>query len=242
MIEYVAVSVQGTQRKTNEDLIMVNDCFVSKGPCCGKSEKTLFAMICDGVGSTDDGRRAAEIAAAGFLGFDVSLASPITIIRQIAEINDAILLERKTSLRSMASTIAGVMLYDNVFMTFNLGDTRIYQHKKGSLLLKSKDHVLSGVGAKGKNDEDKDKNGILSGYLGDQSPTAPSIRRGLIEDRDTGFIVCSDGVYKAIKDSDILAVMDTDRTIDQKARAILDTSLQNGSTDDMSLLVIRRTV
>ena len=71
---------------------------------------------------------------------------------------------------------------------------------------------------------------------------APSIRRGLIEDRDTGFIVCSDGVYKTITAGDILAIMDTDRTINQKARAILDTSLQNGSTDDMSLLVIRRTV
>lgn len=142
----------------------------------------------------------------------------------------------------MASTIAGVMLYDNVFMTFNLGDTRIYQYKNGSLLLKSKEHVLPGAGADGKSDEDKNRNGILSGYLGDESFKAPSIRRGLIEDRDISFIVCSDGVYKAIKDSDILAVMGTDRTIEQKARAILDISLQNGSTDDMSLLVIQRTV
>lgn len=240
MIEYYAVSVQGTQRKANEDLIMVNDHIALEGPCCGKSEKTLFATICDGVGSTDDGRRAAEIAAAGFLGYDVSLASPINIMRQIATINNAILLEQKKSQRSMAATIAGIMLYENVFITFNLGDTRIYQYKNGSLLLKSKEHVLPGAGADGKSDEDK--NGILSGYLGDESFKAPSIRRGLIEDGDISFIVCSDGVYKAIKDSDILAVMGTDRTIEQKARAILDISLQNGSTDDMSLLVIQRTV
>ena len=50
---------------------MVDNIVLYEGDLEGCSETALAAVICDGVGGTHDGAKAAEMVAMGFKNFDV---------------------------------------------------------------------------------------------------------------------------------------------------------------------------
>lgn len=237
-VEYVACTAKGSARIRNEDRVMINNEIIAEGILCGiVEEKGVIAVVCDGVGSTDGGAEAAEMIAKSFMGFDTATCSPLTLSRHLHKVNRAVVKEQsnKRDIRSMASTTAGLILASNRFIIFGLGDTRIYKFIDKKLSLITKDHTVSerqqflGFGS----DE------AITCYIGGGGYVCyPSFRKGFVEN-DSLFVICSDGVYKSLENKDIENILCSESSLEQKEKAILNKSLQNGSTDDMSLVLIK---
>lgn len=239
VFEYVASSEKGSRRNKNEDRIMINDTVVSEGVISGVREKSFITVICDGVGGIDGGEIAAEIVSSGFIEYDIDKASPFALNNHLKKLNALIIHEQKKrpEFKHMASTIAGIIIWDNRFLLFNLGDTRIYETKAGSVLLKSKDHTAK---IKCLEDDGCVQRECLTEYLGGYNHACnPNIIKGHLSDDEGCFLVCSDGIYKKISEDVLRDILLDNSSLEDKRRAILNLSIQNGSTDDKSIVLIR---
>ncbi len=223
MIEFYAYSQKGKSRQENEDRIMVGSKLLSEGKESGKRGCSLVATVCDGVGGTSGGAFAAEIAANAFRDYPAAKASPCSLSRQLHHINRTICLG--TGDTEPASTVAGLAFYESRFLLFNLGDTRIYSFCSNKLVRLSKDHTQEGTLA-------------LTGYLGgDGAGCRPYIARGIARENST-YLICSDGIYKFIPEDKLAHILSQTVDLEKKARAILRHALQNGSGDDVSIVLL----
>lgn len=239
MFEYVASSIKGNGREKNEDRIMVNNTVVSDGSISGMKEKDFIAVVCDGVGGTAGGEIAAEMVASGFVGYEVGKASAYSLNHHIQNINTSVLNAQKQLPRykNMASTAAGIMFWKNRFLMFNLGDTRIYEVKDNLILIKTKDHTLKTERGE---ESQSIQRGALTRYIGGFGHACnPSIVRGCITGDERCYLVCSDGIHKKIPDEVLGNILSDGSSLEDKKRAILNLSTQNGSTDDKSLVLVR---
>ena len=239
MFEYIASSKKGSGRIKNEDRVMVNDTVVSDGSISGMKENGFIAVVCDAVGGTRGGEMAAEMVASGFVGYEVEKASAYSLNHHLQRLNASVMDAQKHLLgyNSMASTAAGIMFWKNRFLLFNLGDTRIYEAKDESILLKTKDHTM------GEADMEKSqgvRRDALTRYIGGFGRVCkPSIIRGCISGDESCFLVCSDGIHKKIPEDVLRDILSDGSTLEDKKRAIMSLSTQNGSTDDKSLVLVR---
>lgn len=240
MIEYCACSMKGTTKTLNEDRVMVNNQMLTSDNSFGETDADLVAVVCDGVGSTSGGALAAEMIAQSFQYCNPAMSSPLSVTRHLHKINRDIVEYQKSNphTNDMASTVAGLLIYKNKYLLFNLGDTRIYEYSEGKLKLLSKDHTVSNQMCT--LEEMHASGDAITSYIGGYGHACnPYIRTG--ETTEGGyFLICSDGVYKSLADSKLQEILSQKTTDVEKKRAILRLSLQNGSPDDMSLVLIKR--
>jgi len=228
--EYIACSRKGEPKDKNEDCVMVNKFEITRGYCIGKTDKIILAIICDGVGST----KGADIASKKIINYfkrleEKELVSPRIICKHLFNINKEILDSQKKNGNNcdMASTVAGLLVSNNRYITFNIGDTRIYKFYRNNMTCISRDHVIINL-----------QKNTLYGYLGgDGYGFYPSIQKGKIENGSI-FILCSDGVYNCISEMEMVNILGSNNELIEKGRAIIEKVFQNGSKDDTSLIVI----
>lgn len=228
MFKYCAHSGKGTRRKINEDRIMIDNMILQTPHYSGKNNSQFMAVVCDGVGCTNSGGLAAEKIAKSFKYFEIDSCSPLVLFRHLYKVNRDIVAEQSKdpNTKAMASTVAGLIMIKNRYLLFNLGDTRIYSFHNGKLRIVTKDHIEPSM------------DNCITSYLGGNGFACfPSFRKGVLENR-CKFLMCSDGIYKSIKDDDLKGILGANTEIEEKERAIMKLALRNGSTDDKSLVLV----
>lgn len=236
MINYSAYTCKGIRKEANDDRILVDNMILSKASHSGKKKRALVSVVCDGVGSTTYAAETAEMIANSFIKFRADKSSPNILTRHLKRINEDIIEEQnqKNSGYSMASTVAGLIIYENSYLAFNLGDTRIYKMQSGDLSLISYDHTV-------RNENLFNPNGnkdALTRYMGgDGRACFPSFRRGNVENNSI-FLLCSDGIYKSINEREIKDVLESEITLSRKTAELYRLAVKGGSTDDTSIVLI----
>lgn len=234
MFNYCAYTQKGSGHKVNEDRIIVDGRVLTQTHCSGSTVKSFFAAVCDGVGGVSGGDLAADMVAKSLVRFNnCDYVTPATFGHHLRVVNSYIALKQKENMKysNMASTVAGISISNNKYVLFNLGDTRIYKYHDGKLSKITRDHIAQGG-------LERDHN-IITRYLGGYgNACCPSYNKGNSENGSL-FLLCSDGVYKGQTEDEIKRILGNDCTLEEKEKAILELSLQNGSTDDMSLVIVR---
>lgn len=203
-----------------------------------------MAVVCDGVGGEPHGELAASIAVAGFKDIKDKIISPYTIAEAISSVNKDIQewQQKDYEYEGMSTTIAGVSLVGNSFLAFNAGDTRVYMYCSGELRQISTDHTkicqknLREVGEGEKNCVGQN---VVTHFLGGTGNSwFPSLNQGRVEESGALFMLCTDGIYKEIESGDFLQILSHDMSIKEKCQAIMNKAVHNGSTDDMSIILL----
>ena len=233
--EYIAVTIKGENNKYNNDRVLVGNTILSSDidikTCIGESSESLVAVICDGVGKSNHAAMAATIAVETFCSinlqewFEKRLETGNHVFDCLHSINNRIRLYKPSEYRNKyATTIAGLMIYNNRYMVLNLGDSRVYKYSDGMMKQISKDHII---------------HGSLSRYLGANTARCnPEIQQGFINKGDY-FIVCSDGLYKSITDIQIEEILSNqERSLEQKQKKLISEIIQNKRNDDISFIMI----
>lgn len=246
MFEYMAYTEKGSKRQCNEDRILISNTkgntILSEGLLNGETEGPFLALICDGAGGTNGGQIAAEIAAGGFIGFDIASASPLSLYSHIHSINDRIRDEQRclNNCPLMAAAAAGIMFLENRFMLFHLGDSRIYEMQNGFLVQKTRDHTLACERGGWNTSASGPARNMLTRYFGGSGHARRSdIMKGFIKEDESLFLLCSDGVHQKIPVEALERIMADPSALEEKKRAIMNLSIQNGSADDKSLVLIQ---
>lgn len=156
------------------------------------------AVLCDGVGSAAEGAEAAKRVVSHILeNFRVrpkSWSMEKTIKSFIRSINAILYQESQINYQrsEIVTTLALVAIQGNRLYGANLGDSRIYLYRKGSLEQLSIDHAMNEPGYEN----------VLTQAIGISEDIHPYYFENIIQKEDT-ILLCSDGLYNILSSDQI---------------------------------------
>ena len=245
-IRAACASNVGKRRQKNEDNFVFNSVRLdgedggtaaTLSMECSSSEGLYFAVF-DGIGGESDGE-AASLAAAQKL---LELAgrkkpfymSDVKFFNQLmSELNVAVLAKgRELVSERMGTTCAFIYLGSQYAHTVNVGDSRVYLWRDGSLRQLSVDdvaaHPLPGR-----------RKTPITQHLG-MNPMevkmVPHIKRTelVVGDR---YLICSDGLTDMLTDDDIRELLTDNATQKAAVERLIEQALNNGGRDNVTVIV-----
>ena len=154
-----------------------------------------IAIVCDGVGSADEGAEAARRVTthlmSNFKNRPLSWSIEKSIKTFTASINSILYQESMVNYErpELVTTLAMVIVEGNRLYAINVGDSRIYLQRKGILSQLSQDHVM----------EEKGYDGVLTQAIGIDKEVSAYYFENIINEKDK-ILLCSDGLYTIMND------------------------------------------
>lgn len=265
-INAVAKSHTGCVRTVNEDSIYIHGESMKMGEGYYTSslktnlsdEDSLVFAVCDGMGGEAFGERASYIAIQEVYTLHKKLIATQNqeaqtqterentvndyIKRANARINDEI----KKNGKSMGTTVVLLYIYGKNAYFYNLGDSRVYIQRNEQLTQISQDHTVTGrlvrIGAITQEQaQTHPGRNQLTQCLGTPEDelsleiykTPPlEIKEGDI------YLLCSDGLTEMCNDTEINRILRQNKDIETAANDLIQSAINNGGHDNVSLILI----
>lgn len=142
-----------------------------------------FAVVCDGVGSMEDGeyasRKSVQMLCSWMDSLETDVGLGIQLCGAVKKINRYIVDQAEKNKLRTASTLSALLLYEHMYYIAHVGDSRIYLLQESSLQQLTPDQT---------------RNGKLANYMG--KPRGFEVYYGEGRIFSAGFLLCSDGFYK----------------------------------------------
>ncbi|WP_348269470.1 protein phosphatase 2C domain-containing protein [Edaphobacter paludis] len=215
-----------------------------------KTSHSTFVLVADGVGGDGGGGQAAEIARTEYirsLKSSGSAIQPAEALKLATRAVNARIEECRRSgpaaFNKMSSTVALVLLQDNVAYIGHLGDSRVYRAREDGLMCLTRDHsVVRTMIEKGIISEAQAENHpsshILTHSLGQVDVELEVSSHALAT--DDVFLLCSDGLWAYVPEAAIYGVL-AERPLQTAVAAdtLLRSALDAGAPDNVSIAVLR---
>ncbi len=211
----------------------------------------LLLAVCDGMGGLSGGRLASTIAVnqlAGYCRENYAHKSATQLLASaIIAANQAILNQSKANAQRMGTTVAALLLTPDAACIAHVGDSRIYQLRKGKLLFKTQDDSKAWLRVLGKElteeeartHEDSD---VLTKALGIALDTTPTVNKLNYKKGDV-FLLCSDGVWNLKPEKELLHLVSSEKDMSKMIPWLLNDLNQNaaangGGHDNLSAIAL----
>ena len=234
--ECVSKTDVGLRRKVNEDSMLV------------RVDRGLWA-IADGMGGHDAGDVASAMVTAALMrlpivyGLDNLVESAVGALNRVNH-ELIILAGSNGEQRTIGSTVVGLAIAGGQFRCFWAGDSRAYRVRDGQIARLTRDHSLV---------QDLVAAGMLDPAEADNHPNSNVITRavGVVEELKVEtvsgdalpgdqFLLASDGLTRLVDDRELLAEL-TSRGPAEAADRLVETVLQRGAPDNVSLIIATMT-
>ncbi len=203
------------------------------------SSKGISIALADGISSSDVSQIASETAVKGFLEDYYSTSESWTVKTSVQRVlfatNSWLYSQTRNSQyryeqdRGYVCTFSTMILKSTTAHIFHVGDSRIYRMLDNNLEQLTEDHRLW---------VSQDKN-YLRRALGMKEQVDIDYRELALEVGDV-FILATDGIYEYAADKFIVDAIKTHHSdLDKAASIILDEAYKRGSTDNLTIQVIR---
>ena len=243
-LRVAALTHIGKRRHVNEDCIAVGAQIRSEqmtDPSLHtlRLESRCVCLVADGMGGHPAGDVASRIA------IETLSAEPLNphmddeaIIAAVRKANHTLFaaMERTPEVIGMGTTIAGLTACESEIVTFNVGDSRIYRVRDGSVEQISTDDSEEIITSFMSMDfPTRALNQCLGGYPGVEEIT-PHVMREPAQPGST-YLICSDGLHDMLNDATIGACLTTD--LDQSVRTLFECAMAEGGIDNISIILAR---
>lgn len=238
--ELYAISEKG-HRINNEDSLFPE-------PESAKNNQRLF-MVCDGVGGSEKGEIASDLACQSLASyFSTFLEGSLNakfmdkaLLYTEAKFEDYIRIHPES--KGMATTLCLAHFCSNGVTIAHLGDSRVYQFRKGKILFKTEDHTLVNTWL---------KMGSITPEKAAVHPQRNVITRAIVDTEnhvqaDLSFIqdilpgdyifLCSDGVLESFSDEELSQLFEECTSSAQLKNKILE-KCERHSRDNFSYYII----
>lgn len=228
-------SHRGTIRKKNEDAILMHSKVFQSGTHQLEVDGIVRFFVADGVG----GAPAGEVASKFVLdklneNFDQdAFPDHDTMIKNFRGINASMFefCNLNPQYSGMASTLSGVFISGQQYRMFNAGDscTFIFRDQKLEKLTNSGQVELY------------PESSLLTNYFGgfqdSLSPKALAVSSELKS--DDIFVISTDGLFHCFPVEQLEKILSNNKPLHEKARMILEKSLDMGAPDNISCIFIK---
>ncbi len=202
-------------------------------------------LVCDGVGGVEKGEVASEIVADTFLRVfsERPDADPRDALRE-AERALSAHIDKNPDSAGMATTLTFSQVRKDGILVAWVGDSRVYQFRKGQIVYVTKDHswvneaVEAGILTPEEAVDHPKSNVITRAVQGTDRPAKAD--QVLLKDIRPGDCImhCSDGVLEAWDDEDLSALFNSDDDIDAMM-AKLQADCETDSRDNYTAIIYR---
>lgn len=240
----------GLKREGNEDAF------------CSAEDLGLY-IVADGMGGHRAGEVASRIAVdtiresykkwvkektseEDIFGFpDASLSPMGNIIRSSIRLANRIIFELATDRKEyegMGTTIVVLLITTELIIAANVGDSRLYLIRDGTIERLSKDHTIV---------SEQIELGIMTEEDAVSSPMKHILTRTLGSSKDVDtevfeiepsehdrFILCTDGITDLIKDEEILSMTEEEESPESLCHQLIETVLDRGAHDNATVISV----
>jgi serine/threonine protein phosphatase PrpC len=232
--ECVSRTHVGLKRKINEDSILA------------ESDRGLW-VVADGMG----GHHAGEVASAAVV--DALRRLPdyedldrltSTAVESLRQVNDELirLARSNGSDRTIGTTVVGLFIAGQRFRCFWAGDSRAYWVRDGEIMRLSRDHSLvqdlidAGM-LTPEEAEGHENSNVITRAVGVREKLEVDTVSGDAQSGDF-FLLASDGLTRLVDDAEIAGEL-ANASLEQAADKLIDTVLERGAPDNVSLIITR---
>ncbi|MCD8012094.1 MAG: protein phosphatase 2C domain-containing protein [Lachnospiraceae bacterium] len=256
LLQAVVVNHKGRVRGNNEDNFCLNGIYMEREEMddgalletsCGDGLQ-LYA-VCDGMGGAECGEEASylavkELAAGKRLFSPQADAKEVTgLLRRISE---KIYAEAGWKGKKSGTTTAVMLVNRGRVLFANVGDSRIYRFREGTLTQMSLDHskvqrmISMGILTAEQAKTDPDRH-VITQYLGmpPEIKVSPyfaaerQLRRGDV------CLLCSDGLTDMVEENRMEEILQENEDLPEAARRLSEEALNNGGRDNVTVLLVR---
>ena len=239
IIAYACCCHVGRKRKENQDNYLCEGLYrhidrdTKVYPLTGETsmrKPSVFGVF-DGLGGEQDGEIASYLASSLAARFSWGRHQEKDLTTLCFKINRAICgYVKETGLQSAGTTAAMVSFFGRRMVVCNIGDSRVFHVRDGSIRQISKDHVdLSSGSAKPP----------LSQCLGipeEELQIVPYVARISYKIGDR-FLLCSDGITDMLSEETILEIVEK-KSVKKAARNLIRCALDAGGRDNATLILL----
>lgn len=252
IINFAVRSETGLVRTNNEDNFFCNGIFMSNSerekPFFLKGNSTLPCIfgVCDGMGGEDCGEIASFLTVETLSEYSnqIKLGSNQNVIDFVRAANSKLLsLMNKNNIRT-GTTLALVVLKENFFTVYNLGDSRIYRLQNKRLIRVTDDHTVAedkvrlGLLTPKKAELTYEKN-ILTKCIGIfDNEITPDVNGPYDFNDNQKILICSDGLTDMLSYNEISNIILSTNDISENVNNLVDKALLNGGKDNVTCLII----
>ena len=228
----------GTVRSGNEDNYAI------------AADRGIF-IVADGMGGHAAGEVASEMAVqnvARDLGSLMGLPDDQVAERMrtaIRSANGAIFQRTLTEVdkRGMGTTVTALVLHGSRFLIGQVGDSRAYLLRDGSLVQITKDHsyVLEQVDAGYLTPEQARTHpysNVITRCVGANNDVMPDIYAGTVKPKDL-FLLASDGLTGMLEDSELASVLADGKQPGEQVAELVAAANRSGGLDNITAIVVR---
>ena len=186
---------------------------------CGflDTEKGLIAVVCDGMGGGPAGQLASTIAVQKIVEYVVGapMDMPRTemVAKAIEYAHQSILAKtaENPALRGMGSTATVVLINNQSAVVGHVGDSRVYQFRRGKKIFRTADHSMVGeLVRNGTLTEEQarlsSQSNIITKALGSKLTNLAEVTERPYEKGDR-FMLCTDGIWGALPETELVKKM-----------------------------------
>ena len=228
----------GLRRSENQDAFAVRQ---------DRAGGTLL-VVADGMGGHKGGREASRLAIETFLNQAETEqeVSPKLLERGIHEANRVVFnkAERESSLNGMGTTLVASYLKGDKGTVINLGDSRLYLYRQGTLQQITDDHgVVAEMVKRGdltpEQAEHHPKRNVLSQAIGMKEPPDPDLYHLSFGLGDI-LLLCTDGLHGMVEDNEIKRILATEWSLQAKCDSLVEAALDGGGRDNITLILAEK--
>lgn len=238
----------GNSRNNNEDSIIIGEITSQKDAIETVISPPFVTAVCDGVGGENSGEIASKTVVEKLVFSDFHTSSDIKNF--VFDVHDKLIKLGKENkkLFNMQTTMCLLFVSEeNKISCVNVGDSRLYVLHHDRLIQVSKDqtlyqflkdnnreHIFSG--------EKENIKHIIVSSIGNvkQFPVVDLYNINLPLEKGDCFLLCSDGITDFIKRKDIKYILSRTSSSKEKATEIFQTASDNGSNDNLSVIVLEK--
>lgn len=215
------VSLQN-KRHTNMDSLLLRSRRIN-------NKISLLAVVCDGVGSLENGAMASSAAVRmlnnWFDELNTTDCIGVNMRDATLDINSRIVSEAKLKNINTASTLSALLLVEYTYHIVHIGDSRIYNYKDSVLSILTNDDVSS--------------SGKLTACIGQTENISLQYYEGLAT--DNLFLLCTDGLYKRMNEGFMIDKIKESkkRTFKKTMESLTQHVIKYGENDNISLALVK---
>ena len=178
----------------------------------------LLVVVCDGMGGGPSGKLASTIAVQCTIDYVIRAndnEAKDTILKDAVTYAHKAILSRQqndSSTRGMGTTLTALLINSESAYVAHVGDSRVYQFRKGKVIFRTKDHSYVGeLVQKGELTEEQarlsTRSNIITRCLGGKSVELADIGGPLPYKKGDRFMLCTDGIWGAVPESELVKLV-----------------------------------
>ena len=214
----------------------------------------LVVVVCDGMGGGPAGKQASTLAVQQILGYinqaDEHVNPKELLEKAVEQAHHSILIagERHPELKGMGSTVVTILLHRDAAYIAHVGDSRVYQFRRGRKIFRTADHswVADMVRNKALTEEQarlSSQTNIITRALGGGSSKADVAVRPY--EKGDRFMLCTDGIWGVFDEKLLSKTAAQTRSLAGAVDALVisadETGRQNGNHHDNLTLALLET-